>query len=160
MTDQNNAADEPIPKKPKLKLIFLMCLGLIGIAGGFYTGWSGLLSKAAAQPESVTSTTESFANYSYIPVDPIIISLAQPAKSKHLRFRAELEVIPGFEAEVTQKLPRIVDVLNDYLRAVDVEDLEKKAIIYELKRNMLHRISLVVGTQKVNSILVLEFVFT
>jgi flagellar FliL protein len=55
-------------------------------------------------------------------------------------------------------MPRIQDVLNTYLRAVDVEDLEEPAALLRLRAQMLRRVQVVVGDGPVRDLLVTEFV--
>ena len=50
-----------------------------------------------------------------------MISLAPGASAKHLRFAGQLEVEPALAADVTALMPRVLDVLNTYLRAVEVK---------------------------------------
>ena len=49
-----------------------------------------------------------------------MISLPPGASARHLRFTGQLEVAPEHAAEVAALMPRVLDVLNTYLRAVEV----------------------------------------
>ena len=55
-------------------------------------------------------------------------------------------------------MPRIVDVLNTYLRAVEVRDLEEPAAMARLRAQMLRRVQVVTGEGRVRDLLVTEFV--
>jgi flagellar FliL protein len=55
-------------------------------------------------------------------------------------------------------MPRILDVLNTYLRAVDVRDLEQPAAIARLRAQMLRRIQVVTGEGRVRDLLITEFI--
>lgn len=160
MTDISSD-ENAIPKKgSKKKLLIFVVLSLLGLAGGFYLGWAGIVGGKEQQPHENVESGEVITAYSYISMDPIIISLPPTATSKHLRFRAELEVLPEFKSEIEGKMPRVIDIINGYLRAIEVDDFENRAVLYQLKRNILHRVSLVVGPKKVNSVLILEFILT
>ena len=65
----------------------------------------------------------------FVPMDPIMISLPPGASARHLRFAGQLEVAPEHAAEVAGLMPRVLDVLNTYLRAVEVRDLEEPAAL-------------------------------
>ena len=54
--------------------------------------------------------------------------------------------------------PRVVDVLNSYLRAVKVADLEDPSALVRLRSQMLRRVQVVAGPGNVNDLLVMEFV--
>jgi flagellar FliL protein len=64
----------------------------------------------------------------------------------------------GREKDVTAILPRVVDVLNSYLRALEISDLEDPAALTRLRAQMLRRVQIVAGPGQVNDLLVMEFV--
>jgi flagellar FliL protein len=88
----------------------------------------------------------------------MIISIGRGGLARHLRFEAQLEVDPARASEVTTLMPRVVDVLNGYLRAVDVSDLEDPASLVRLRAQMLRRVQIVTGEGAVRDLLVMEFV--
>ena len=55
-------------------------------------------------------------------------------------------------------MPRILDVLNTYLRAVEVRDLEQPASLARLRAQMLRRVQVVTGEGRVRDLLITEFV--
>ena len=72
---------------------------------------------------------------------------------------AQLEVAAAYEADVTHLVPRVLDVLNSYLRAVNLSDLEESASLIVLRAQMLRRIQIVTGEGRVRDLLITEFVF-
>jgi flagellar FliL protein len=60
--------------------------------------------------------------------------------------------------EVTLLLPRIMDVLNGYLRAIDITQLEDPAALIRIRAHMLRRIQIVTGEGRVRDLLITEFV--
>jgi flagellar FliL protein len=161
MTDAVEIVEPAPAPKPKGKLGLL--LGLMAAlalgGGGFYAVYAGLLDPGsllhheAAAPEAGVA-----GDVAFVALDPIMISLAPGASAKHLRFSGQLEVGPDHAAEVTALMPRVLDVLNTYLRAVDVKDLEAPAALARLRAQMLRRIQVVTGEGMVNDLLVTEFV--
>ena len=65
---------------------------------------------------------------------------------------------PSSAAAVQAEMPRIVDALNTYLRAVEVRDLEDPAALTRLRAQMLRRVQIVTGAGEVRDLLVTEFV--
>ena len=55
-------------------------------------------------------------------------------------------------------MPRIVDVMNGYLRALDAAELENPAALVRLRAQMLRRIQIVTGEGRVRDLLITEFV--
>src|SRR6056297_967028 len=139
----------------RLPLIIGLVLALAGGAGGFYAvgagllPWGGAVIDAEAADEGgrgQAGAEVDFGDFVYVPVEPLVISFADGGRSRHLRFRAELEVPGNHAPEVTRVMPRVVDVLNTYLRALRVTDLEESAALPRLRAQMLRRVQAVVGT--------------
>jgi len=151
-------ADEP-KKKSKLPLIIGLLLGLVGAGGGFFAVSSGMILAAESRKEIETEMTgEATPDVAFVPVDPLVISLRAPSQSRHLRFRAELEVPAQFKVDVEKILPRVVDVLNSYLRALDMGALEDPSALMRLRAQMLRRVQIVAGQGRVNDLLIMEFI--
>ena len=88
----------------------------------------------------------------------MVISLGSANAAKHLNFGAALEVEPKFKEEVELLKPRILDVLNTYLRAVEIRDIENPAAMTRLRAQMLRRVNIVTGEGRVNDLLITEFI--
>ncbi|WP_323768041.1 flagellar basal body-associated FliL family protein [Antarctobacter sp.] len=168
MSDATVDEIEPVAKKSsKLPLIIGMVLALAGGGGGFYAVQSGLIgggksddadSHAPADHGDPHVETKALPDVSFVEVPPVLISLGPGAQASHLRFRASLEVPAEYQAEVEKILPRIQDVLNSYLRALEAHDLQAQGALVRLRGQMLRRIKLVAGEGRVRDLLVLEFV--
>lgn len=130
---------------------------------GFYAAYSGLLpfggASSTGHPEAdAKMTNEALPDVDFVPIDPLIITLSGSGPIRHLRFRAELEVARGQSSNAITMMPRILDAMNSYLRAVTVEDLERSTALLTLRAQMLRRIQLVVGETRINDLLITEFV--
>lgn len=153
---QADAVPEMAPKKSKLPLLIGL-LGAIALGGGgFYATFTGLIlgtkgDTAAAMPEGLP-------DIGFVAVDPIVISLGPSSMARHLRFACQLEVGTPHVDEIRLLLPRIVDVLNSYLRAVEITQLEDPAALVRLKAQMLRRIQIVTGEGRVTDLLISEFI--
>lgn len=164
LTENQN---EKRPSRGRLPLILGLVLALAGGAGGFFAVRSGLLplpgaaghdAEAGHGGRADSAPFEDLGDLAFVPVEPLVISYAEPGRSRHLRFRAELEV-PGAEMEeVARVMPRVVDVLNTYLRALRLTDIEQSAALLRLRAQMLRRVQAVVGEGRINDLLVMEFV--
>ena len=153
---------EDVPKKKSKKplLIGLVLAFLLG-GGGIYAVYSGMILGAKPTEEATAEhpvPSDSLPPIAFVPIDPLIISLGPRAGSRHLRFRAQLEVNPDHKGDVETLLPRVLDVLNSYLRAVDLSDIEDPSALINLRAQMLRRIQLVTGEGRVRDLLIMEFV--
>lgn len=165
MTDTPDTAPEQVKKPSKLPLIVGVVLALLGAAGGFYVMYSGLLFSGDPHAEDHSAEVENhddvvmgLPDVGFVPIDPLIISLPTGSTSKHLRFHAELEVYSQYKQDVEMLMPRIVDVMNSYLRALEVGDIEKPNALVHLRAQLLRRIQIVIGPGRVRDLLIMEYV--
>lgn len=139
--------------------IFLMLL--LG-GGGFLAVYKGLIlapsSGDHAEPRQAEETPDALPELAFVPIEPLVVSLGPEAGGKYLRFTAQMEVRKVHEPDVTLLLPRVMDVLNGYLRAVSAAELEDPAALVRLRAQMLRRVQLVTGDGRVRDLLVTEFV--
>jgi flagellar protein FliL len=161
MSQPESTPDDAPKKKSKLPLL----LGLVGAlalgGGGFYATFSGMIlgnHEAATEAHGDQAVASAMPDVAFVAIDPIVISLGREAGSRHLRFASQLEVGSHYADEVKQLQPRIVDVLNSYLRAVEIAQLEDPSALIRLKAQMLRRIQIVSGEGRVRDLLISEFV--
>jgi len=154
MTDATAEPEEVPAKKSKKGLILGFVLALAGGGGGFAVT-SGLVPLS---PGGGGHAAAASGEVAFLPIDPLTIALADPGQKRYLRFKAELEVDKAHATDVSSLMPRVVDVLNTYLRSVSVTELADPAALLTLRAQMLRRIDLVVGGGKVHDLLVIEFV--
>lgn len=173
MTTAADPAGIAAPKKSsRLPLILGIVLAVAGGGGGFMAVRMGLLSgtDAAKEGDGDGGTAVQAASgqggvamppmesAAFVPLDPILVNLPSQTGQRYLRFTAQLEVAPEHQAEVSGVTPRIVDVLNGYLRAVELSDLEDRSALTRLRAQMLRRVQVVTGAGRVRDLLIMEFV--
>jgi flagellar FliL protein len=133
-----------------------LALAPFAAAGGYLAVRSGVLPTGSAETE--TGSAAEPLGVVFLPVTPMVISIGRGGLTRHLRFEAQLEVDPLKAQDVALLMPRVVDVLNGFLRAVDVTDLEDPAALLRLRAQMLRRVQIVTGEGAVRDLLVMEFV--
>lgn len=162
-----DATEEVAPKRKKSLLVPLLVgviLAAAGGGGGYWAVTSGPFAPdtpvgavAGTETKSPEPTGAPVA-VSFVPLETLVISLGPSETSRHLMFTAELEVDPVHEAEVARLAPRVLDVLNSYLRVISVSELSDPASLARLRAQMLRRIQIVTGTGRVHDLLVTQFV--
>ncbi|WP_415922557.1 flagellar basal body-associated protein FliL [Tateyamaria sp. SN6-1] len=159
MADTTTDIVEEDKKPSKMPLILGFVALLIGGGGGFYATFSGMILGPS---EEVTAEAAQSAgdlpDIAFVEVDPIIVSMGSPSNGRHLQFRTQLEVPSQYAEDVTILLPRVIDVLNGYLRALEPQDVEGPSALTRLRAQMLRRVQIVVGTERINDLLIMEFV--
>ncbi|SFK91234.1 flagellar basal body-associated FliL family protein [Shimia haliotis] len=163
MSTTESDMEKTAKKSVKLPLIIGMVLALLGGAGGFFAVYSGYLlggTQSAASTESDTDSYDALPDVGYVGLDPFIVSLTSDGPANLLRFAAQLEVPSQHVEEVERVKPRIIDVLNGYLRALSAEDIESPDALVQLRAQMLRRVQIVTGSERVRDLLVMEFVLS
>ena len=169
---ENAGAAETPKKKGKAGLIVGLVAALALGGGSFYAVSSGIVDPAsllgggggdqeggrASGGHGGGPAAAPSADTAFVSMDPIAISLAPGGSARLLRFTGQLEVAPESAAEVAGLMPRVLDVLNTYLRAVEIRDLEEPASLVKLRAQMLRRVQVVTGEGKVRDLLITEFV--
>ncbi|KIC49624.1 flagellar basal body-associated FliL family protein [Tateyamaria sp. ANG-S1] len=162
MTDATAETPEEVKKSSKMPLILGAVALLLGAGGGFFAAFSGMIlpSESDHSTASHQTTPTDLPDISFVALEPLVISLTPSSAGKHLRFRAQLEVPSQYEADVQSVLPRVIDVLNGYLRALEIKDIESPAALTRIRAQMLRRVQIVTGQGRVNDLLIMEFVLT
>ena len=171
----SEAKDDPGGKparKGKSKLLLVACiLALAAGGGGFYAVYSRLLvlpfiGGGEGEPDTVASghgggpggSAHPFEPGAFIHLEPLIITLGPQSQSEHLKITLAIEVGPGRVAEVEAVKPRVIDILNGFLRAVDEREFEVPRSMERLRAQMLRRVKLVTPEGAVRDLLIQEFV--
>jgi flagellar FliL protein len=172
---KDDAGSEPA-RKGKGKLLLIACIvALVAGGGGFYTVYFGLLPLSflgdylpflddtqaghgdGGRDSQHADAGGDFEPGAYVDLDPLVISLGPQSRSRHLKVSLVVEVAPGREDDVKAVRPRIVDVLQGLLRAVDEHEFELPRSMERLRAQMLRRVELVAPGGSVRDLLVQEF---
>lgn len=157
MSDATSPQDVAPRKGSKRSLLAgLLAAALLG-AGGFYATYAGLIGGAGVG-KATSEDTGGLPDIAFVAIEPMVLSLGKDGADRHLRFGAQLEVSTTDQPGVALLLPRVLDVLNGYLRAVDIADLEDPSALVRLRAQMLRRVQIVVGEGRVRDLLITEFV--
>lgn len=157
--DAATEAETPKPSSKKPLFIGLVLMLALG-AGAFYAMQSGLILGGEAKPAEAEKKIldPALPDIAFIPLEPLVILIEGAGRQRHLRFVGQLEVDKAQLAEVQLIMPRVVDVLNTYLRAVDAKSFEEADSLIRIRAQMLRRIKLVAGESRVRDLLVSEYV--
>jgi flagellar FliL protein len=165
MSDEDQI-EEPKKKKGLLVPLLLgVILAAVGGGCGFWAVTQGPFAPEAA-PEAHADDGEEHhdddyvdmapTDVSFIELETLVISLGAAESNRNLIFSASLEVRPEYLEEVTRLTPRVLDVLNSYLRVISVSELSEPTSLARLRAQMLRRIQVVTGTGRVRDLLVTQ----
>lgn len=154
---------EVAPKKSKKPLIIGLILAILLGGGGFYATYSGMILAPAEDgaghgAEHAESAPDALPDIAFVPIEPLVISLGDAASARYLRFTSQLEVNGPMVPDVTLLMPRIVDVINGYLRAIEPASLDQPSMMLKIRAQLLRRVQMVTGEGRVRDLLITEFV--
>lgn len=154
-----DAGLDAAPKKRwKMPVLIGLVLALVLGGGGFYATWSGLILGSGEPEVEAGANPSPLSGIAFVPLDTMVISLGADSGSDHLRFTAQVEVVDTAVGDVELLKPRILDVLNSYLRAIDTASIEDPQAMARLRAQMLRRVQIVTGEGRVRDLLITEFV--
>ncbi len=159
MTDAaENLAGTP-KRSSKRPLILAVFLAVAGAVAAFWVTQTGILPQnESSHIESAEPELDALPDVAYVPIKPMVISLGQGADMQHLRFAASIEVPAQHRNDVTTLTPRLLDMLNSYLRALELADLESSFALARIRAQILRRVQVVAGDGRVRDVLITEFV--
>lgn len=99
-------------------------------------------------------------DFVFVPMDPLVVTLGPEAEAKYLKITINLETEKGNEADVAGLMPKLRDVLNGYLRALDEADLAEPSNMSRIRAQMLRRLQLVAPDAGISNVLITDFVLT
>ncbi len=155
--------DEPAKKRSKLPLIIGLVLFLAASGGGFYATFSGMFSIASLMGggddhgEEEVAMAETSAP-TFFPLGETIIPLGPDAEAEYLLMTSEIEIDPKDLEAFEAMLPRIQDLFNTYLRAVEARDLEQPNSTMRLRDQLLRRIRVIAEPATPRDLLFTSFI--
>jgi flagellar protein FliL len=158
MAEPSESGEEPPEKRSKLPILIGFVLMLALGSGGFFAVYRGFVLAPHSENHEAEAEPQALPDVAFVPIEPLVISLGPGAGGRHLRFSAQLEVDRPDAQDVGLVMPRVLDVLNGYLRAVEIEALEDPTSLVRLRSQMLRRVQIVTGEGRVRDLLVTEFV--
>ena len=155
--------DQATKKQSKLPLILGLVLFLAAAGGGFYATFSGMFSVASLlggdkKGDDEPKKMAALSTPSYVPVGEIVIPLGPKAQAEFLMMTAEIEVAANDAATFEAMMPRVRDLFNTYLRAVEARDLEQPNATMRLRDQLLRRLRVIAEPASPRDLLFTSFI--
>ena len=157
------ADGEEAPARSRKPLLIGLILFILLGAGGFYATFSGMLSLASVlggngDAEHVEAEPVEGPVFAFAPIGEIVIPLGPKANSEFLILEAEIEIAPEDKEAVEAQMPRIRDLFNTYLRAVEARDLEAQDATLRLRAHLLRRLTVLLEPLEPRDLLFTTFI--
>lgn len=153
--------EETPSKSGKKGMIIALIVALGAAGGGFFATYSGMILGAETSDETEAEPAidlKPVPNAAFVPLDPLVVSIRSSSKYRLLKFTSQLEVDPEHLADIDLLKPRIVDVMNTYLNALEASKFEDPIAMIKLRAQLLRRIQIVTGEGRIKDLLIMEFV--
>ena len=157
MTDAVANAEPETKRTSKMSMAIGLLAVLLGAAAGFYLVFTGMI-LATDNAKPTGTVPYQLPDVAFVPVEPMVVSLHPISQGRHLRFRAELEVPSQYESDMQVLMPRVVNVMNGYLRALETQDFENPGALLRIRAQLLRRIEVIAGPDRINDLLIMEYV--
>jgi flagellar protein FliL len=140
----------------KKKLLLFVGVPLVGLAAGAGAVMSGVLDPLLERGQGPAASAHHAVNITMLPVAPIIVPVQMNGRSATVRLTIQIETTAEAADQAQVFLPRIADVLNGYLRAVDPSVIAEPAAFEHTRAAILRRAKLVAGNDLVRDVLIQE----
>lgn len=151
-----------LEKRGKLGFLIGLVLAILVGAGGFYAGFSGMIPNSSDTQKNAENQNSDLLKTlpaaSFIPLDPLIVNIRSSSKYQLLRFVGQIQVKPEHQSEIEALKPRVMDVMNTYLNALEAARFEDPIALIKLRSQLLRRIQIVTGDGRVDDLLIMEFI--
>ncbi len=158
--DETEAA--PPPKRSRAPLLIGLALFVLLGAGGFYAMFSGIVTLPTGQKDENHRPSYAAANPedapTFVPIGEMVIPLGPNANAKFLVIDTQIETRREDAAALEALRPRILDVFNTFLRAVEESDIEAPSATIRLRAQLLRRASAVAAPIQPRDLLITSFV--
>ncbi len=188
MSEETENEVKPKKGKKKLILILVPLLLIGGGAGAYFGGvFGGSEEPADAEHAEAEKSDDKHAEdkdhgkkedkghakkddhggdhksgeYVFMELPEIIVNLSSPnqRRSTFLKVKINLELADSDAIEsVETVMPRVIDSMQSYMRDLRVEDLQGSEGLYRLREELMHRVNIAIGGEKVNDVLFAEMI--
>lgn len=154
---------EPV-KRSRAPLFIGLALFLLFGGGGFFTVYSGMVSLPFGEEKVEEKKKPSYASAqpgggpAFVPVGEMVIPLGPNARAKFLVIDMEIETRAEDAAALEALRPRLLDVFNTFLRAVEEADIEAPSATIRLRAQLLRRARAVAAPVEPRDLLITSFV--
>lgn len=168
MSEDAQAKEDAPRKSKKVPVIAGVLLAAIGAGGGYFAVSSGMI--LGADKHATESASEDHAtaehhvstetDFDFVALPAIVVNLPAGSHHTHLRLVGQLEVPHDARSHVEHLQPRIMDVMNTYLRALEAHDFDDRLALSRMRLHLMARVGAVVGENIVRDFLIMEFILS
>jgi flagellar FliL protein len=159
--DEKKAGETGDGKKPggaMAGLLIVAAASLVSSFGLFYLlSPDGSASQAACVSNGPAGPAPLAQDQTYVELGEVLITIGSAPATRYLKLN--ITVITGKDGAqaVRRAQPMLIDAFNNYLRSIELTDLEDPGFYPHLREQLARRSELVLGAAVSNGILITEF---
>ncbi len=156
-TDGEGGEGAPKRKLAGKKLILLVVLPVLLLAGGGGAAWFFLFKKKPAETEEAAKPAQPKI-LAFLDLPDILVNLQSTGRAQSfLKLKVALEYDQADTlVQLNQKMPRVIDNFQVYLREMRSDDLAGSAGLQRLKEELLYRVNAAIAPAKISDVLFKE----
>lgn len=150
------------PAKGSIGLIGIVSLGLAAGLGAFLTNFLAPTSEAevatcalaanVAPIKPLFETPEAF-----VAMPEILITIGSTPATRFLKMNVTIATNGAGVSSIKKAEPVLIDAFNNYLRSVELEDLEDPGFYAHMREQLAHRAEIILGAETAGGVLITEF---
>lgn len=156
-SDGEGGEGAPKRKLAGKKLILLVVLPVLLLAGGGGAAWFFLFKKKPAETEEAAKPAQPKI-LAFLDLPDILVNLQSTGRTQSfLKLKVALEYDQADTlVQLNQKMPRVIDNFQVYLREMRSDDLAGSAGLQRLKEELLYRVNAAIAPAKISDVLFKE----
>ena len=142
-------------------LLIVAAASLVSSFGLFYFLTPAAQPAAACPPAGTEASAPEIKPLAqdqvYVEIKEILITIGNAPADRYLKLNLSIVTSKDNSAKVKAAEPMLIDAFNNYLRSLELSDLEDPGFYPHLREQLARRSELVVGSAASNGVLITEF---
>lgn len=123
-------------------------------------GGKGKKGGKKEQHADVGGSWKTIDDNSYFSFNPLVISITSDNKVRHLKISLVIKTPESTQVIIQKYIFEIQDILNSYLRSIEISQFENPAAMQSLRQQIVRRIEFAAPDAIISDVLITEFILT
>lgn len=161
----DTATSDATPPPEKKKSGGLMGVLSLGLAAGLGAFMANFLAPASAVPGEICTAAQDAHVESpaydlpeaFVALPEILITVGSAPATRYLKMNVTIATNSSGSSDVKKSEPVLIDAFNNYLRSIELADMEDPGFYAHMREQLAHRAEIILGAEKASGVLITEF---
>ena len=158
----NDANEQDGKKKSGGGFMSIASLGLAAGIGAFMANFLAPQNAASSEicvaSNITTQEKPAFeAPEAFVALPEILITVGSTPATRYLKMNVSIATSSAGASKVKKSEPVLIDAFNNYLRSVELSDMEDPGFYAHMREQLSHRAEIILGPDKTSGVLITEF---